>query len=110
MIVASVKPLEREVLDRPRDPDLAELYELWLTKRRTRLMPSRSEFDPAEFRKLLPTIQLYDVGRVEGTYKVRLVGSALVELAGRNNTGKPPGYCQFASKRDPRFASNSDPP
>lgn len=92
MIVAPVEGLEREVLDRPRDPDLLELYQLWQTKRGGRLMPSRSDFDPSEFRKLLPTIQLYDVGRVEGTYKVRLVGSALVELAGRNNTGKPPGY------------------
>jgi hypothetical protein len=92
MIEAAAKALEREVLDRPRDGDLVELYQLWLTKRCGRLMPSRSDFDPSEFCKLLPTIQLYDVGPVEGMYKVRLVGGALVELAGRNNTGKPPGY------------------
>lgn len=92
MIVAPVEGLEGEVLDGPRHPDLVELYQLWQTKRGGRLMPSRGDFDPSEFRKLLPTIQLYDVGRVEGTYKVRLVGSALVELAGRDNTGKPPGY------------------
>lgn len=54
-------------------------------------MPSRRDFDPSEFCKLLPTIQLYDVGPSEGMYKVRLVGEGLVELAGRNNTGKPPG-------------------
>lgn len=92
MIEAPVKGLEREVIERPCHPDLVELYQLWQTKRRGRLMPSRSDFDPSEFRRLLPAIQLYDVGRVEGTYKVRLVGTALVELAGRNNTGKPPGY------------------
>jgi hypothetical protein len=92
MIIAPVKGLQREVLDRPCDPDLVELYRLWEMKRGARLMPSRCDFDPSEFRKLLPTIQLYDVGRTEGTYRVRLVGSALVELAGRNNTGKPPGY------------------
>ena len=92
MIEAPAKALAREVLDQPRDPDLVELYQLWLAKRRGRLMPSRSDFDPSEFCKLLPSIQLYDVGPVEGTYKVRLVGGALVETAGRNNTGKPPGY------------------
>jgi hypothetical protein len=92
MTAAPVKALEREVLDQPLDPDLVALHQLWLTKRRGRTMPSRSDFDPSEFCKLLPAIQLYDVGPVEGTYKVRLVGEAIVELAGRNNTGKPPGY------------------
>jgi len=92
MIIAPVEGAEREVLDRPLDPDLVELHELWVAKRGARPMPSRSDFDPSEFRKLLPTVQLYDVGRTEGSYKVRLVGSALVALAGRDNTGKPPGY------------------
>jgi len=92
MIIAPVKGAEREVLDRPLDPDLVELHQLWIAKCGARLMPSRSDFDPSEFRKLLPTIELYDVGRTEGTYTVRLVGSALVALAGRDNTGKPPGH------------------
>jgi hypothetical protein len=92
MILAPAKSMDREVLDRPCDPDLVELHQLWEIKRGERLMPSRADFDPSEFRKLLPTIQLYDVGRAEGIYRVRLVGSALVALAGRDNTGKPPGY------------------
>jgi hypothetical protein len=92
MILAPAKSMDREVLDRPCDPDLVELYQLWETKRGERLMPSRGDFDPSEFRKLLPTIQLYDVGRAGGIFRVRLVGSALVALAGPDNTGKPPGY------------------
>jgi len=92
MTLAPLDALDREILDQPCDPDLLELYHLWQTKRGARIMPSRSDFDPSEFPKLLPTIQLYDVGAVEGTYKVRLVGTAIVELAGRDNTGKAPGY------------------
>src|SRR5258708_12247225 len=92
MGLATGGALDREILDRPHDLDLLELYQLWQAKRGMRLMPSRSDFNPSEFCKLLPTIQLYDVGPIEGSYKVRLVGGALVELTGRNNTGKPPGY------------------
>ena len=92
MTVALTEALEREILDEPDDPDLLELFALWQKKRGKRVMPSRSDFNPWEFRKLLPTVQLYDVGRVEGTYRVRLVGSTIVALCGRDNTGKPPGH------------------
>ncbi len=89
---ALARASDREVLDRPTDRDLVELYELWLEKRGSRLMPSRRNFDPSEFARLLPYVELYDVGPAEGMYKVRLVGTAIVELAGRDNTGKPAGY------------------
>jgi hypothetical protein len=49
MILAPAKSMDREVLDRPCDPDLVELYRLWETKRGERLMPSRGDFDPSEF-------------------------------------------------------------
>jgi hypothetical protein len=82
----------REFLERPLDPGFVALYELWLKKRGLRLMPSRGDFDPSEFPRLLPHVELYDVGPGEGVYKARLMGSALVDMIGRDNTGKPPGH------------------
>ena len=40
-------------------PRARRLYEYWLAKKSGRLMPSRADLDPAEFRDLLP----YKIGR-----------------------------------------------
>jgi hypothetical protein len=83
--------LQGRPLQEPRDPDLIALHRLWLAKRGARRMPSRPDFDPAEFRNLLPEIVLYDIGPAPGSYTVRLIGERLVQFAGRNVTGKPAG-------------------
>lgn len=77
-----------EFLDAPSDPDLAQLYHLWRNKRGLRLMPSRVDFDPAEFHALLPNVFIVDV---RDAFKVRVAGEAIVEFFGRSTQGHPAG-------------------
>lgn len=92
MTSATAAALIREILDRPRDRDFVELYEVWLRKRGLRRMPSWGDFDLSAFPHLSRHLELYDVGSMEGMYTVRFMGSAIVEFIGRDNTGKPAGY------------------
>jgi hypothetical protein len=80
-----------EFIDAPRDADLLALYNLWLAKRRNGHLPSRADFDPAEFKNLLPDFFIYDVGPADGEFTVRLTGERLVEFLGRNARGQPAG-------------------
>ena len=70
---------EARFLDAPSDPELAALYSLWRGKRGLRLMPSRSDFDPDEFRSLLPNVFIL---QVDGDFNVRLAGEAVIEFFG----------------------------
>lgn len=78
-------------LDLPRDPDLLALYRLWIAKRGLRLMPSKSDFDPAEFKRLLAGVVLMEAGPPGGPYIVRLVGESIVDFFGRTTKGQPAG-------------------
>ena len=51
-------------------------------------MPSRRDFDPADVPALLPHLQLIDI--VDGRFRYRLVGTALVDAFGRDYTGEFP--------------------
>lgn len=73
-------------LDSPADAALAHLYELWRSKRGLRMMPSKADFDPAEFPGLLPDIFIM---QVDGRYTVRLVGERIVDFVGRSTKGYP---------------------
>lgn len=77
-------------LDRPRDPELAALHRLWEAKRGARALPARADFEPAEFRRLLPNILLLDVLPPPEFYRVRLAGEAVNEFYGQNITGLTP--------------------
>jgi len=81
---------EIQVLEGPQNPDLAALHQLWLAKRGTRPMPARADFEPAEFRSLLPHIMLVDVLPAPDIYRVRLMGQAMIDFHGRNLTGLTP--------------------
>ncbi|HYM03351.1 MAG TPA: PAS domain-containing protein [Stellaceae bacterium] len=82
---------EADFLDAPRDRHLSALYAWWQTKRGARPMPCRADFDPSEFKKLLPNIFMYDVGPTPGAFSVRLIGERLREFIGQNVRGKPAG-------------------
>ena len=74
-----------------RDPRIHDLIEYWTSKLRGRAMPSRSDIDPAEIVRLLPFIALVDVipdTPIEKRYRVRLVGTQLVEFHQKDWTGK----------------------
>jgi hypothetical protein len=81
-------------LDAPNDPDIAFLFALWQKKCGKRTMPSRADFDPAEFRRLLPYIFLIDVEADDGAFRTRLVGDEIVRFLGHT---PPKGKSPMAS-------------
>jgi hypothetical protein len=72
----------------PTDPILIRLVDYWESKRRSRRMPSRADIDPTELGSLVYHVMLYDVVEPGRLYRIRLVGQAIVDFVGRNNTGK----------------------
>ena len=64
------------------------LYEYWLARRGSRPMPARADMDPADIKPLLPYVILTDVHHDPLRIFLRLVGTAVVEAAGRNLTGQ----------------------
>ena len=76
------------------DPDLSdnprflELKAYWDRKRGTRAMPLRSDIDPLELRGHLGLLVLIDVLPGVTDFRMRLVGTTIVETYGRDSTGK----------------------
>jgi len=84
-------------LDEPQDPELFRLYHLWRSKRGLRLMPSKADIDPAEFKSLLPDIFII---QADALYTVRLVGERIVEVVGHSTKGHPAGMFMSPKGRD----------
>jgi hypothetical protein len=61
---------------------------LWLAKRPPGALPARRHFDPLEMPRLLPHITLFNVERAPPRFLVSLVGTAVVEGTGMDNTGR----------------------
>jgi hypothetical protein len=78
-----------------RDQVLSALLAYWRSKLAGRAMPRRADIEPTEIPQLLPHLQLVD--RVDGRYRYRLAGTAIVAAYGNELTGKfvdeiiPPG-------------------
>lgn len=70
--------------------DHEELFAYWAKLRRQGALPGRQDIDPGGFKRLLPTISLIDVrpGNPRD-YRVRLAGTNLYTVYGREITGKP---------------------
>lgn len=66
---------------------IAEFDRYWRSKRRGDRLPSRADIDPAEIKRLLPSIVLLDVEREPFRVRIRLVGTRTAEFRG-DNTGK----------------------
>jgi hypothetical protein len=71
------------------DPRLRRFYDYWQGKRRGDRLPGRQDIDPLEIPDLLPHISMVDVvGQGDAMrFRFRLVGTANVEIAGREHTG-----------------------
>jgi hypothetical protein len=70
-----------------------ELFAYWASLRTGARLPGRRDLDPAGIKRLLPTVSLLDVlpdtpktGLID--YRVRLAGTALYNLYGREITGR----------------------
>lgn len=75
-------------------PEQRHLYDYWLTKCREDRLPSRQDVKPGDFRLLLPWISLIDCETAAGPYRIRLAGTQLREIYGREATGKLVTECE----------------
>jgi hypothetical protein len=64
------------------------LFDLWHAKSSPGRLPARSRFDPIEMPDLLPHLVLFDVQRDPLRFRIRLVGTAVVEAMGVDTTGR----------------------
>ncbi len=76
------------MLDRIRSNLLRQLFLYWDEKRGHRRAPSRDDIDPAEMVGVLPNVYLIDVEEEPCRYRVRLVGTVLVNWYGWDITGR----------------------
>jgi hypothetical protein len=87
-------------------PEILALYEYWRSKAPGEgLLPGRQHLDPVEIPKLLPYVFLLDVVDDVRRFRVRLVGTALIE------TGTPARVGDFMADHMPaesRAASLAD--
>lgn len=74
-------------LDEPDHEDVASLYAYWNQARGGRPIPYRTDIDPVRIPALLPYILLIDELPPQGSGRIRLFGTGLVELFGEERTG-----------------------
>ena len=67
---------------------LQQLLQYWKKQAAGRLMPSRADIDPIDIPTLLPNLLLFDVEPGSGRLRVRVVGTAIVEMYGSDYTGR----------------------
>ena len=66
-----------------------ELFAYWSRLRAGPALPGRRRLDPAEIKRLLPTVSLVEVIRGEGLdFRMRLAGTGLYNVYGREITGR----------------------
>jgi hypothetical protein len=69
------------------DP-IARVRDYWRGKCQGQLMPSRRDINPADLRGVLSRVQLYDLIDGGKAFRVRLLGTGIVEALGDDPTGK----------------------
>jgi hypothetical protein len=65
-----------------------ELFAYWCSLREGARLPARRHLDPGGMKRLLPTISLTDVVRDPLEFRIRLAGTGLYGVYGREITGK----------------------
>lgn len=65
-----------------------EMFAYWASLRRGAGLPGRVDLHPANMKRLLPTVSLIDVVREPRDYRLRLAGTGLYGVYGREITGK----------------------
>ena len=68
-----------------------ELYAYWAGLRRSGRLPGRDDIRPDDFKRLLPTVSLIDVAREPVDVRLRLAGTGLYGVYGREITGRTLG-------------------
>ncbi len=65
-----------------------ELFAYWASRRQGALLPGRGAIHPSHFKRHLPTISLIDVQTEPRDYRLRLAGTGLYSVYGREITGQ----------------------
>ena len=65
-----------------------ELFAYWASRRQGALLPARRNIHPAHFKRHLPTVSLIDVQGSPRDYRLRLAGTGLYSVYGREITGR----------------------
>jgi hypothetical protein len=86
-------PFHFEIVAAHRAPLLAELVAYWRQKQVAGRLPRRADIDPAEIKAHLPLLFMVDVLQSGGQngereFRYRLIGTELVQINGRDSTGK----------------------
>lgn len=69
-----------------------ELFGYWASLRQSGRLPARADIQPEAFKRLLPTVSLIDVLQGERRdYRLRLAGTGLYSVYGREITGRSLG-------------------
>jgi len=65
-----------------------EIFAYWASKREGAKLPARSSIHPSHFKRHLPTVSLIDVRSNPRDYSLRLAGTGLYSVYGREITGR----------------------
>jgi hypothetical protein len=65
-----------------------EMFAYWASLRRGASIPARVDLHPASMKRLLPTVSLIDVVKEPRDYRLRLAGTGLYGVYGREITGR----------------------
>lgn len=68
-----------------------EMFAYWASLRRGAGLPARVDLQPSNMKRLLPTVSLIDVVKEPRDYRLRLAGTGLYGVYGREITGKTLG-------------------
>jgi hypothetical protein len=65
-----------------------EMFAYWASRRQGGALPSRAAIHPQHFKRHLPTVSLIDVFSEPRDYRLRLAGTGLYSVYGREITGR----------------------
>jgi hypothetical protein len=90
---SNVLPLNPEMAAQLALPSTAarahqEIFSYWASLRRDGHLPGRQDICPSALKRLLPTVSLIDVYREPLDYRLRLAGTGLYPVYGREITGR----------------------
>ncbi|MDB5449664.1 MAG: hypothetical protein JWQ52_792 [Phenylobacterium sp.] len=77
-----------------------ELFGYWASRRQGARLPARRDIDPAGFKRLLPTVSLIDVLAEPFDFRLRLAGTGLYGVYGREITGRRLGEVYNSAAAD----------
>jgi len=76
-----------------------EIFSYWASLRRGSRLPARRDIHPAGFKRLLPSVSLIDV-EPQSDYRLRLAGTGLYGVYGREITGRRLGEVYNSAAAD----------